>query len=383
MSFLIKNENFVRIKFHSDMKGMSHDARVEHYNKYLKDETLKRLKDYFKAPIQIGISNSNTNADLFTENNKIVSQKKSDYIEVLNLLKDFEFENIVKSIYFENGTDELFYHLREVILESEPDKFIDQYGLLNFIKEKNTSKVNIKISDFLFSFFEKTIQLTLNDWNSENKTRHQTIHKLCNWIEQKVFENKSENEIAITLFHYTKYWNMYFSKSSDDIKRIFLLNKLSALMELKSSEFSVNINAVFLILEANLKDIFCEYSLPPFLITRENFEKSSINASQGYKNQVDRFNNAKHDSIDYFRNYNDLSFQELIKEYFKSKKELQRKLSMLIFQKMDCGEIPNTADLKYFEEEINLKNKNGLIDSQNFTSLFAKRTYCLNTLELD
>jgi len=48
MSFFSENENFIRIKFYSDMKGMSFEKRISHYNTYLKYDTLKRLKEYLK-----------------------------------------------------------------------------------------------------------------------------------------------------------------------------------------------------------------------------------------------------------------------------------------------------------------------------------------------
>lgn len=383
MSFVSSNENFIRIKLYSDMRGMSLQGRIAHYEKFLKTDTLRRLNDYFKPAKQASEPQSDY-GDLFERNTKETNQKRTDYEEILRLLKDFEFDTIIKSIYFEENADELFYHLKETIVECVPSGYQDEYSILDLFKKPNGSQTKISVTDFIRSIFISDLDISLNDWNSENKTRHQTIYKLCDWLEKKLKEEQSEREIMRLLFHYTKYWNIYFARLSDDAKKIFLLNRLSGLFETKGHEFAININGILQQLENELSKILSIYSLPPFLVTKEYLTSCNIKATTGYESQIGRFLTVRNETNNYFRNFAVMSFKELLDESFKSTADGQKHLYSQIFKKMDKGEIPSLMELKYFTEILAKKKiARSFADSQNFVFLFSSRNYLFENLNLD
>lgn len=381
MSFLEKNENFIRIKFHSDMKAMSFEERIVHYNNNLKKETLKRLNDYFKSSVKSSNSNSEENPDLFTESTMEVNRLKEDYTEILKLLKDFEFETILKSIYFENNADELFYHLRSLILDSLPPNFKDDNLILNVLNAENPHQNCLKVSDFLQTLFKDKLQLTLHDWNSENKSKHQTVYKLCDWIESKLKELNTEKEIAFILFHYTKYWNVYFSRSNDDIKRIVILNRLSAFLENRGTELLTNVNSAFLLTMNLLGNIVIDFTLPPFFITLDDVSKLNLKVSPGFELQLKRFNKARIDANEYFKDFSELNYNDLISKYIDSSKGVRQALSSTIFDKLEQGKVPTTWELDCF---VNLLKDNGnkeLLKNDNFFYHFSKRNYMFYCFE--
>jgi hypothetical protein len=380
MSFIGNNENFIRIKFYSGMRGLSLPDRIAYYNKNLKADTLERLHNYFRP--QQKVSNAQSYSDLFAKSEQDTSQKKKDYEEILELLKEFEFDTIIKSIYYEDNSDELFYHLKDIIIKSAPENYVDEYGILSFVRKPGGGQAKVNVSDFIFSLFSSNLEINLNDWNSEDKVRHQTIYKLCDWLDKKLKEEQSEQEIVCMLFHYSKYWNIYFARSNDDAKRIFLLNRLSGLIETKGHDFVININDVLRQLESEMKKILCEYFLPPFLVTKEYLTRNNIQFTTGYENQLNRFENARSETNNYFRNFSNISFKQLIEEYFVSQRDSQKHLSSQVFKKMDKGEVPSLEDLTCFRD-LRKVAVDRFLDSQNFISLFSKRNYMFDILKLE
>ena len=81
---------------------MSLEEKIFYYNTHLKNKTLARLKEYFKSSKEdfdkayLNYENPN----LFTLNQNELENKKRDYIEILDLLHEYEYEIILYSIYF-------------------------------------------------------------------------------------------------------------------------------------------------------------------------------------------------------------------------------------------------------------------------------------------
>lgn len=373
MSFLEKNENFIRIKFHSDMKAMSFEERVLHYNTHLKKETLRRLHDYFRTSVKINNSILEENPDLFTENNSEVNRLKRDYAEVLKLLKDYEFETILKSIYFEEKADELFCHLRSLIIDCIPLNYKDENLILNILNVSNQNC--LKISDFLQSLFIDKLQLTINDWNSEGRTRHQTAKKLCDWIEVKLKELNTEKEIAFILFHYTKYWNIYFSRSTDDFKRIVILTQLSNILEKRGNELITNINKTFSLTINQLSNLIIDVEMPPFLLTPDQISNRNLKVSPGYEILIKRFNKARIEANEYFRNFKELNYIDLISQYIDSNIGMRKALSGIIFGKLDEGLIPTKSELDYLVDLLKKNENKELLKNDNLFYNFYKRNY--------
>lgn len=382
MSFLSENQNFIKFKLHGEMKDKTIEERIIHYtNSTLKKDSQERIKNYLKKLYHE--ESQNFEANLFNKNEKEVKQKAEAYSEILNLFKDYEFESILYSIYFDSLSDQLFDSLSKQIRESVPHSFKDNFQVLKLLNNETPFLNNSRINGYLNNIFTQYLGLGKGDWEREDSKRNEIVTKLNVWLENKLKEEGSENEIEFILFHYTKVWNIFFSSPYNDIKGIILLNGMSSSLKKSSNNLKVNINSVLMGLSAKLNNLFCSISPSPFLETLDVANSRKPVVLPGYIKQLSGFNDVIRESNQFLLDFEKMSFQNLIKLYFESKEDIQRKLSAIIFQKIDQGNMPKVEDLKFFENEINLKNKNSSLDSQNFAQLFAKRNYCLSTLEID
>lgn len=385
MSFLTENSNFIKFKLHGEMKGKTIEERLKHYNATLKQECQRRVKEYFKKLH----SNSEKNIDhdkdlnLFKKHDAEIDEKTRAYDEILDLLKDYEFENIFYSIYFESCCDQLIDNLSVKLKESVPETFKDNYQILKLLNNEIPPINDSKVKGYLKHVFTTQLELAKGDWENEDQNKNEVANKLNVWLEKKFQQENSEPEIQAILFHYTKYWNIFFAKPYNEKKGIVLLNGICLALKKASNNLKININDILPVLDARLKKIFCNISTIPFLETEDMATNRNPSSDKGgYKNQIKNFREVRQESTKLFQNFEKMSFQNLITQYFDSKEEVQKTISNIIFQKMVKGEIPNSADLIFFEKDSNMQHEKGLNDSQNFIKLFSKRNYVFNTIKL-
>ena len=377
MSFIENNQNFIHIKFNVEMRDMSIKERVVHYNKNLKNETLKRLIDYFQLPkIEIN-SNLVDSLDLFTEKNIEVNRLIKDYTEVFKLLKDYEFETILNSIYFEKNADELFYNLRTIIIDSIPHNYNNENLILNILNVDKPNQDCLKLTAFLQSIFINKLGLSPNDWNNENRTTHNVSNKLCYWVNSKLKELNTEKEISFILFHFTKYWNVYFYTLTDDIKRIVILNRLSDLLEKNGIEHVTNINRTFILIKNQLGNVFCEFSMLPFFLTTE-----TPFLSNGLINQLKRFEKAMNVINLCFEDLSEEKFIDLIIKYIESDLEIRKILYIAIFNKIEEGLLPSKLEISDIGKLIKKDNNEELLKNDMFLNHFLKRNYLFSLMNV-
>jgi predicted RNA methylase len=336
-------------------------------------ENVENSKKYLKE--SYSFSDLNLTSWVFNKNEKEVKQRVEAYSEILNLFKDYEFESILYSIYFDSLSDQLFDALSKQIRESVPHSFKDNFQLLKLLNNETPSLNNSRINGYLNNIFTQYLVLGKGDWEREDSKRNEIVTKLNVWLENKLKEEGSENEIQFMLFHYTKVWNMFFSNPYNDIKGIILLNGMSSSLKRSSNNLKVNINSIIMGLSAKLNTLYCSISPSPFLETLDVANSRKPVALPGYIKQLSGFNDVKRESNQFLLDFEKMSFQNLIKLYFESKEDVQKKLSEAIFQKMVNGKFPNPEDLKYFASEIGTHDSGESNDSQNFITSFAKRNY--------
>ena len=250
----------------------------------------------------------------------------------------------------------------------------NKFGYSDGIKsEQYLRKVLTKASDISSDSYE--LETYINDWNSEGNTRHQTAKKLCDWIEVKLKELKTEKEIAFILFHYTKYWNIYFSKSTDYSKRIVVLTQLSNILENRGNELITNINKTLSITIDQLSDLIIDVEMPPFLLTPDQISNSNLKVSPGYEILIKRFNNARIDANEYFRNFKELNYIDLISQYIDSNIGIRKAISGTIFGKLEEGLIPTKSELDFFVDLLKKNENKELLKNDNFFYHFSKRNY--------
>ncbi len=364
MSFYSKNENFIRIKFYSDMKGMSLEQKIFYYNSYLRKDTIRRLKEYLKS-LGEELENEDLNIedlDLFTKSQNEFQNKIKFYQEIIDLLKDFEFESILFSIYFEESSKELLFALGEELIKNRPDDFHDNFLILDSLN-KNRDLTKLILTEHL--------NLTSNDWLEESVNRNPIIKKLIEWIGLKIIENDTESDIKLVLFHYAKFWKTKYSNPYNEIKGIILFNDLITTLkkELQNMKIDLknNLNELFFYLDS----LFYHIDLPPFL---ENEMTSRKSKTQGYEIKKNEFNLLLEESSKYLINYDKLTNQELYDRYFDSNETIQKKIFEIIKTRFSNNYKCNENEIEYFIENFLSKNN----DSQQLIKYFIKINYLFN-----
>ena len=361
MSFFSKNENFIRIKFHSDMRGMSLEEKIFHYNSYLKKDTLKRLKDYLKSSEE-ELENDDFNGDdlnLFTSSQNQLQNKTRNYIEVIELLKEYEYESILHSIYFEDSSKQLLSILGEQLIKNKPNDFQDKFLILDSLN---------KSGDLTKIILTEKLNLTNNDWLDENSNRNPIVKKLTEWIGLKLIESNTESEIKLVLFHYAKLWETKYSNPYNEIKGIVLLNDLISTLKKELQNLKINLkillNELYLILES----LFFKINLPPFLENEFTLRNSKM---QGYGIKKNEFSLLLEESCKYLINYDKLSNKELFEKYFDSDETIQKLIFETIKNRFSNEYIPNSNDIYYLKENyLDFKN-----DSQKLIEFYIRINY--------
>lgn len=361
MSFFSKNENFIRIKFHSDMRGMSLEQKIFHYNTYLKKDTLKRLKEYLKSSEE-QLENEDFNSEdfnLFTSSQNELQNKTRDYLEVIDLLKDFEFESILYSIYFEDSNKQLLSVLSEQLIKNKPIDFQDKFLILDSLKN-NGNLTQIILTEQL--------DLTNNDWLEESVNRNPIVKKLTEWIGLKLIENNTESEIKLVLFHYAKFWKTKYSNPYNEIKGVVLLNDLISTLKKELQNLKINFKIVLNELYLILNSLLFNINLPPFLENEFTIRNSKM---QGYGIKRNAFNLLLEESCKYLIKYDKLTNKELFKKYFDSDETIQKLIFEILKNRFSNDYIPNSHDIHYFNENY-LRCLN---DSQKLINYFFRINY--------
>lgn len=361
MSFFSKNENFIRIKFHSDMRGMSLEEKIFHYNTYLKKDTLKRLKDYLKSSEE-ELENDDFNSDdynLFTSSQNQLQNKTIDYIEVIELLKEYEYESILNSIYFEDSSKQLLPILSEQLIKNKPNDFQDKFLILDSLKNSG---------DLTKTILTEKLNLTNNDWLEKNIKVNPIEKNLTEWIGLKLIEINTESEIKLVLFHYAKFWKIKYSNPYNEIKGIILLNDLISILKRELQSLKIDFKKILNELYLTFDSLIFNINLPPFLENEFTLRKSKI---QGYEIKKNEFNLLLEKSCKYLINYDNLSNKELFKKYFDSDETIQKLIFEIIKNRFTNDYIPNSHDIDCFNENY-LQCKN---DSQKLIEFYIRINY--------
>lgn len=361
MSFINKNKNFIHIKFHSEMRGMSLEQKIFHYNTYLKIDTLKRLKEHLKNSAE-ELENENFNSedfDLFTSSQKELQNKTEDYLEVIDLLNDFEFESILNSIYFEDSNKQLLSVVSEQLIKNKPINFQDNFLILDSLKNNG---------DLTKIILTEQLNLTNNDWLEESVNRNPIVKKLTEWIGLKLIENNTESEIKLVLFHYAKFWKTKYSNPYNEIKGVVLLNDLISALKKELLNFKINFKIVLNDLYQILDSLLININLPPFLENEFTLRNSKM---KGYEIKKNEFNLLLEESCKYLINYDKLSNKELFEKYFDSDGTIQKLIFENFKKRFSNKYIPNSNDIDYFKENYLHFNN----DSQKLIEFYIRANY--------
>ena len=328
MCFRKNNENFIRIKLFSEMKGLTDSEKLEKYLS-LKEEVYKRLKEsYFNCS-----SKSSFYKDIF----QVLGFYDGDYL-ILNLLLD---ENCIEII---NDLKEINIFEDEVIKVTNAN--LISYSFFNIIK-KDLHFTEDKLVTFLKdNIIELTQTIKVNDWRNDNEKSNPLINKIIDSI------SIDNNENSIFIYYlFLKIWNCFdmFSKPFNNIKGIVLYNRFINFFD-----------------KVDGHDFFDLYrkleELPIHLFVRPSYfpvidDKDDLQYKNGYKIKRTEFFKI----IESFRNRSEISasmsFVELIKTYYNSEDiKLVEICKETIITKLNLLEYPNTDEIKYFKDTEFYKN---------------------------
>ena len=379
MGYFSSNENFIKIKFHSEMKTLSLEEKIKHYNSNLKSETLRRTKAYFeKLESQfLMISNLNQGIGLRTSEDFGLETKTKAYEEIIQLLKDYEYELIIYSIYFEDYGDKLFFSLSHLLLDSCASNFQDDYLINSFIAKYASNQTLIHKS-----ILTDKLGLTERDWEDEDNQRNPIVGGLMSWLEEKLVSKNTDSEIKLVLFHYSKLWNVNYSKPYNENKGILLLNSLIVTLKKVLPNLKVDVDTILFELNLIFNSLLPIITLPPYLECDDTLASNSRTAvSSGYKLKKNEFNSLRKESVTYL-NFEKFSIQELIKTYFLSNASLQKIIYDKITKSINEGYFITRSDIEFFTELQNAEEFSATKDSHKLIEYFCKTNYLFSNLIL-
>ena len=366
MSFSERNKNFIVIKFYSEMKDLSLSEKRIRYRRLLKGETLIRIKN--------ALTESNKNLDLtdeidgpydlFSSTKKDLSPIISEYNEILLLLKDLDFENVLLSILFEPNSIGIIDKLSDKILDLKPADFEDRFELISIIENKQN------LNDFLIEKLFNKLEVTASEIKFDGQNRNEVTKKLCIWIKSKLCISGSQSEILNVLVYYTLYWNLKFSKINEETKRIILLKNLIRCIEEAMYSMKFSFNNIIKDLVEIIFSVYPKIGYPPFIETSDlALERGSKNYN--YSENLLLFNKILNDSDMYIDKFDSMAFNELLTRYSDSDIKLQKVIYNKIIERIDTKKVLKNEEIKH----ISKIKFEGQQDSHNLFNHLVRKYY--------
>jgi len=366
MSFTERNKNFIVIKFYSEMKGLSLNEKRIRYRRLLKTETLIRIKN--------SLTDSNKNLDLldeidgsldlFSSAKRDLGPVVRDYTDILYLLKDLDFENVLLSIFFEQNSSKIINELSSKILELKPADFMDRFELISVLENKQS------LNDIFIEKLFSRLEVTASEIKFDGPNRNEVTKKLCIWLKRKLCISGSQSEILYVLVYYTLYWHLKFSKINEDTKRIILLKNLISCIEEVNYNMKFSFNDIIKDLVAIIFSIYPKVGYPPFIETIDlAIERGS--KSHNYSENLNLFKKVLNDSDNYLEKFDYMTFNELIIRYSNSDLLLQKVIYEKILERIDNGQVLGNEEIENISK-IKLEVK---LDSQNLFNYLVRKYY--------
>lgn len=324
MSFYSDNENFIKIKLLSEMKGLSDEEMFSQYES-IKPETRKRLKKAYLS-----------SEDLC-----------KFYEEAFEHVLFFEQEFLIINLFFEKKCNSIFNYLKfgELSELKINKKFLFSYKFINYMSNCSSED---EVADFLKVELTELLSLQPSDWESLSSNRNSIVKKYGIWLidSNKTSVNKKINSFGYLLL--CKIWNYYENYSEHfDEKAIVFYNSINKIFtELVNKEVYVNLNLVVTELK-NSKDemLFKDLNYYPIL-------DNQTQASKGYILQRKRLSDNCSLSRFLCKSYNKESFISIFKIMMGKEDIYCDKFQREINNKLKKFELPNEQEV---EDIRNLK----------------------------
>jgi hypothetical protein len=318
MSFYSDNENFIKIKLHSDMRGLSDEEKLSKYDN-VKVATRKRLKKAYSS-----------SEDLC-----------KFYEEAFAHVLFFEQEFLIVNLFFEKECNSIFNYLKFGEL-SELKLNKKNIFSCKFISYMNKCSSENEVADFLKVELTELLSLEPGDWDSLNRNRNSIVRKYAVWL---IDSNKTILNIKINNYSYLllcKIWNHYENYNEHfDTKAIVFYNSINEkFTELVNKEVYVNLYEIISYLNKSIDGmLFNVLKYYPIL-------DNEIQSSKGYISQRKRLSDNVTLSRFLCKSYNKESFGSIFKIMMGKEGIYCNKFQKEINNKLNKLEIPNDQDLK-------------------------------------
>lgn len=327
-SFTEDNHYFIR-NFSSQVKGFTIHDRFVNYNNKLKKETRERLLKHYK---------------------KLESrfQKKEFYSEALDLLKEFEFEYLILSIYFDEDAEYLLKELSSKLQTPVPN-YIDKYQLLELVE--NLSLTQFSLKSFHVKYFRKTIALDIPTEPSKNNTINPESTTISKWLSVTLQQTNREIEIMQILLHFHRYWQLNFCEPFNYTKGIVILEKVNgSLKQIKPDQLKTNPFTALIELKRLLQEILPTTIPCPFSDNVDNAKTRDQNVKNGYLIKINEFNNILEQFALYFHDFSTIGLREIVEKYCTSSEGLKSILMPNILERFKQGLLPTNEEVAWIRD---------------------------------
>lgn len=361
MSFISDNQNFIRIKLQSDLRGKSLEERREIYIRLQADTRSRIASSHGKA--------------------LLLSDRIRSYKELFEVLGEFEFDYLLLSIFFDPDCEKIILEVGSHIIKFKPNGYIDKYSLLSMVtfNMANFSKGGMKL--YLVSFFREVFKNPTLEIDSREARRNDLVTTFTQWLEENIKASQNEKETHSTLIHFCKAWQILHSKPFDQIKGVVLLHGIITAIKKMSKEEVEKLFKNLNMCKEVLQDTLVPVVMPPFW-DEEAIRLSEQRLLDGFKNKLMEFHQLY--SVPKLVLGYDVPdiFSSDFTSYYRSNKLTQEKLSNTIFDNIANGKLPSRNALELLEQLSSKSKAEGGIDSQKLRLEVYRRTYALEFLKL-
>jgi hypothetical protein len=186
MCFKENNKNFINIKLHTEMKGLSNEEKLKKYRQENQDDTRKRLKEsYIKC-----------------------SKKLDFYKDAFLELSFYETDFLMLNLFLEKDINSLFLFLCR-----------ESFNNLNFQNEDNISykfwifmkeaSFDDNVSEFVKTEFLVLLEIREKDWIDESEKNSPVIKAYAIWLIESIENQINYNHSIFSYFLFLKVWNYF------------------------------------------------------------------------------------------------------------------------------------------------------------------------------
>ncbi|HYF66694.1 MAG TPA: hypothetical protein VD884_01100 [Ohtaekwangia sp.] len=342
-AFFEENRHFISIKIHKEMRSLTEDQRLAHYERDLKSEVRRRF--------QLHYSKSNDAKHI-----------RNFYSDAIDYFKDFEFAYLIKCIYFENNAEALLKDLAPKLLRSVPAKFQDDFQFLHLLAKCDRDNF---IDEYLSALFQDKLGLKLSTSSTRDDSNNPEANKLSEWLGRCLRSESIDKDVALVLFHFIKYWHQTYAitivRYRNYNKNVVLLTKmLNSYKALEPSQIKFNLAKCVNFIRAEVSDLLPAFISTPYIDSAEKALARDKSVITGYLVKLQELDQVLAQNEMLFKDMTKLSWTQLFEGHCAASNSFKHLYLGAIRHRVKAGVLPNSDDLNFFSDYKNyarIKNR--------------------------